>query len=506
MKLHLISSALIIALLAPATAAAESVPDAGGLDYSVSVNAWHGSGDFAPHLIASGCFGMADMSSGATLSAMLSRKTDMSRRFSFGVGVQLASGWQGSVGYAQFDDGVWRENSNHPSRFWIQQLYGEVKWRSLSATFGMKNRGSALFDDVLSSGDLVHSNNARPTPELMIELNRFVDIPLTSGWVQIGAALAYGRFTDDGWWRQQFNYYSGHIASGQWYTYRRLHFRTRADRRVFVTVGVQSAGQFGGTTYYYEYGSMGKEDRRGLHLKDFFKIQFGSGGETFVFGNTLGAWDLKATVNLAKGRTLEAYTQMPWEDGSGMAKLNGFDGLYGIAYHDPDGFVTGAAVEYLDLTNQSGPIHWAPGDYPGTTIPSEATGADNYYNNAAYNAYALYGRTIGSSMVMGPLYNLNGVNEMVGNRMRGVHAAVTGRAPHGIGWRASFSWSKAYGNGFKSLVPALHSVSVMAEASWKPARLPHLRFNLQGAVDRGTMPSNSAALLVGMTYSGEIGL
>ena len=96
--------------------------------------------------------------------------------------------------------------------------------------------------------------------------------------------------------------------------------------------------------------------------------------------------------------------ESPWEDGSGIGKLNGFDGLYGIEYSSGNkSIINGAVVEYLDFTNQSGPIHWAPNDFPGTTIKVQATGADDYYNNYAYNGYQYYGMSIGSPFIKSPL-------------------------------------------------------------------------------------------------------
>ncbi|MCM1441829.1 MAG: capsule assembly Wzi family protein [Roseburia sp.] len=473
--------------------------------WSVGAEGWYGSGMFAPHLMSTNCFGTRDMKSGGAVSAAGILPVNMSRKLSFGGGVEVYGAWQESVAYQRYDDGTMTEINRHPARVWLQQAYAEMKYRAISVEFGLRNHGSTLLDDRLSSGDLVHSSNARPIPQLRFGLNHFVDIPLTKRWLQICAEMVYGRFTDDNWWRDHFNYYTGHIASGEWYTYRRVHFRTNPDKRVAVTFGVQSAAEFGGTTEIYDYGKLERIDRRGLKLKDFFKIQWPTGGETFVFGNTLGAWDVKASIRVGSGARIDAYVQMPWEDGSGMAKRNGFDGLYGIAWNSDASVICGAAIEWLDLTNQSGPMHWAPNDYPGTTIVGEATGADNYYNNGTYNAYASYGRTIGSSMVMGPLYNLNGVINIAANRVRGLHAAVIGKV-QSLKWRVAFEWRKAYGNGFIAIVPAIHSVSALAEASWSPRGLQSLELTAAGAFDRGTMPGNSAAIILGTRYSGDFSL
>lgn len=163
--------------------------------------------------------------------------------------------------------------------------------------------------------------------------------------------------------------------------------------------------------------------------------------------------------------------------------------------------VSGVVVEYLDLTNQSGPIHWAPGDHPSTSITSEATGADDYYNNAYYNAYAYYGMGMGRATVMSPLYNTDGYMSYVGNRTRGIHVGVEGRIGR-VGYRVLAGWRKAYGNGYEAMIPARRSTSLMAEASMPLRSVPGVRIGVQGAIDRGRLPANASAAAVSLTYSG----
>lgn len=44
---------------------------------------------------------------------------------------------------------TWSMNQQRPQPVWIQQLYGELKWRSLFLTIGLKQHGSALLDNAL---------------------------------------------------------------------------------------------------------------------------------------------------------------------------------------------------------------------------------------------------------------------------------------------------------------------------------------------------------------------
>ena len=107
------------------------------------------------------------------------------------------------------------------------------------------------------------------------------------------------------------------------------------------------------------------------------------GGENYYKGSHLGSWDFKADYRMRDGGCISAYFEWPWEDGSGIGRMNGWDGLWGIQYSFPGkGPVGKAVVEYLDFTNQSGPIHFDPEDNPFNPITGHAQGGDNYYNKA----------------------------------------------------------------------------------------------------------------------------
>ena len=474
------------------------------------VTVWTSSATFAPHYLAANRFGKLTAADGAVAELSVeSNGLDPKKRWDYSFGADAAVGYRSAASYARYfiAEESWLPNKNRPRAVRLQQLYAEIKWRSLFLSAGMKERGSLLLDDNLSSGDMVHSSNSRPIPQLRIGFLDFVDVPFTRGEMQIEGNVAYGRLADDSWWESHFNLYNGHVATGIWYLYRRIYFRTSPLHRFGVTFGAQCASQFGGTTTYYSHGSVERVQHRGLRFGDFFKVFFPTeaGEEDFRIGNTLGSWDFKASYKFGIG-TLGAYFQWPWEDGSGMARRNGWDGLYGVEFHTSGNhnIIKGGAIEYLDLTNQSGPMHWAPGDFPGTTVAGEARGADNYYNNFYYNSYAYFGRTIGNPMVMGPIYNTDGYLQMIGNRLRGVHAAIEGCLGTVWEWRLMAGWRKAYGNGFEPLIPALHSFSAMAEGKWHPAAINGLTLTVQAALDRGKLPSNSFGLAVSAVYAGKI--
>lgn len=502
------SLGLLILFIVCAAVSAQAVGADSIAGYEAKVIATAASGKFAPHYMASGRSGVVTSSGNALLSARIERGLSHTQRFAWGFGVQAIGGYSSGVSYGRYNSTGWGSHNMHPSRIFIQQLYGGVKWRSLSLSLGMQERGSGLVDDGLSSGDLIHSANARPIPQARLGFIDYQPVPFTKGFLQVQAEFAYGKFTDSGWRRNHADYYNSMIVSGIWYVYRKLYFRTDPSRPFSAIVGVQAAGQFGGSSEYYNKGELVHTDHRGVRFKDFIKmiVPYEKGKEDFVQGNTLGSWDIKGTYRFRNGMALDGYIQWPWEDGSGMAKLNGFDGLYGLAFTLPGGvpLLRRAVVEYLDLTNQSGPMHWAPSDYPGTLITTEATGADDYYNNKYYGAYANYGMILGNPMVMSTIYNLDGYNTIIANRVRGFHVGAEGFVTPRLRWSAKIGYRKAYGNGFEALLPPLHATSALIGASWNPANLSGLTVGCELALDRGSLPANSFGALLTLTYSGII--
>lgn len=502
---------LLLILYMAACAAAAMATGADTLAvYEATMDIAGGSGDFAPFYLASNRFGMMSSNRNVIVSAKAVRPLDSRPRFSYGFGVEAAGGYCSAVDYDRYyiETHSWGRNRQHPPRVWLQQLYGEVKWRSLFLSVGMKEREPVIVDRTLSSGDLVESGNSRPVPQARAGFIDYQPVPFTRGFLQVQGEFAYGKMADASWWSDHSDRYNSWTASGVWYVYRRLYFRTDASRRVSFTFGAQAASFFGGNTVYLHHGEIERESRRGVNLGDFFAmiIPVDKGGEDFVRGSSLGSWDIRADIRLPRGARLAAYVEFPWEDGSGMGKLNGWDGLYGIelTLSGRNPVLKKAVLEYLDLTNQSGPIHYAPDDYDNPPVLTQATGADDYYNNKYYNSYANYGMIIGTPMVMSPIYNRDGYMNIIANRVRGFHAGAQGCVSSCIDWKVMFSHRKAFGNGFTPLIPALKSTSAYAGIDWRVKAAAGLKLGASVAVDRGDLPANAFAAQLSVSYTGII--
>ncbi len=495
-----------LAFVFPASMVAE-VP----INYETSITGTIGNGDFSPHYISSLNHGIITQSENTLLRLKAWNPLGTSTRFNYGFGVDILTGWGSSVDYLNYDTNAasFIPHSEKPASIWLQQLYGEIKYRGVFLTAGLKEHGSKMLNNRLTSGDLVESGNSRPIPELRAGFIDFQNIPFTNGWVQIEGEISYGKMTDNAWVRNHYNYYNSHIAQNTWYSYKRAYFRTKPTEPLSVTIGAQAAAQFGGYTEWYVKGDMIRREDRTANLGDMLEMFIPklSDKEGFVAGNHLGSWDIMARYRLKNNDEIKAYVQWPWEDGSGIGKLNGFDGLWGIEYSKADkSWINGAVIEYFDFTNQSGPIHWASADSPGTTIKDEATGGDEYYNNAFYNPYSHYGMIIGTPVMRSPIYNTDGYAMIVDNLVQGFHVGVTGNISSAIDYRILGGYRKAWGDGRIPRTTAVESTSLMAEVNYNPPSIKGLSFKAQLAFDNGSMLGDNFGSLVTVSYNGLLNI
>lgn len=472
------------------------------LNYSAEMIGAVGSGEFAPYYIMSNRHGILTQSSDALLDLRLSKNCDVERSFSYGFGAELIGGYASSTDYYRYPVGL---HSEHPANFMLQQLYGEIRYRGIFLTAGLKEYSSALVNPSLASGDLVESGNSRPIPQVRIGFNDFQDIPFTNGWVQIQGEISYGKMTDNAWLRNHYNYYDSHINQGALYTYKRCWFRTNPSKPFSATVGMQVGAFFGGTTKWYKNGVLEQEKKFSSGIKQFFKMFIPTdGGLDYYSGSSLGSWDLKFRYRLPSCVELSAYMQKPWEDGSGIGFLNGFDGVWGVEYRSANyGIVNGVVVEYLDFTNQSGPFHWDPDDVPGSTVTSRAEGADNYYNNHEYNSYANFGMAIGSPFMVSPIYNTDGYMNFAANRIRGLHIGVEGALTSELEYKLMGGYRRSWGNGNVPFLTPKDDTSFMAEAIYTPSWLPAWCFKAAFALDYGTLMGNNTGGVITVAYFGN---
>ena len=495
------------------------VADSIAVDYTVGLTLNTGNSDFAPYHIASNRRGTLTQRHSALVSAAMSHEMDTTRRLSWGAGVEAWAGYSSSVDYRRYDamSNSWSENPQHPARAWLQQVWIEGKHRGVYLTVGQKDINPGFVDRKLSSGDLMMSGNARAPIGARAGFVNYQSIPYTRGWLQIKGEYGFYRNADSRWLKHHYNYHNNFITIHYWFNYKNIHLRTNPSKPLVLTLGAQAACQFAGTATYYKDGHVENVVKMKANLKAFWRTLFaGGGGESqgdkvYVQGNHVGSWDIALNWRLPSGSSIRGYYQSVWEDGSGIGKMNGFDGLWGFEYHHPGrAIVTDLVVEYIDLMNQSGAIHFAykdliDADHPtGSDIKHAATGSDDYYNNYCYNGYHNRGMSIGTPVAKSPLYNTDGYLRFTDNRLRGFHVGIMGDIGRRLSYRALLTWRKSFGTPFIPHSEPRSCTSLLLEATYSAHRIPGLRIVAQLGHDHGTLyGGNNTGGLLSITYNGN---
>ena len=500
----------------------------GKAEYTINggaeVNLGAGSNDFAPFYLHANNHGKITQSKNAQLDIWLQDSLDLSKKFDFSWGIEALTGYANKVDYRRYNPVTesWGNNPQGPAPIWLQQLYAEVKWRCLYLSVGLKDRNSCFVDQELSSGDLLWSGNSRGIPEARIGFVDFQPVPWTNKWVEADLCIGYGKFVDTKWVNNHFDYWTGKRNPGPFWTYKRIALQSNASKPFSFRFGFQMSGIFGGKTFKYADGNVTDVLDNYGGFKDFFIMILPIDSHThegYKTGDHKGTWDIAARYRFKNGETLRAYTQWFWEDGSSLLKENGWDGLWGLEFKmNRRWWITGAAIEYLDLTHMSGPISYAP-DYNntgGANLPHQVHGRDSYYNNFYYRSYVNYGLNMGTPMVEGTLFatgvNKNNPDEGVDklnpndgsihyNRVRAIHIAVEGALGDNWDYVVKYNHRKAWGDtNTYSLIHPVESDSFLAGVSYRFDRLPGLSLGAALGVDHGSIPSNAFGGMITCRY------
>ncbi len=510
---HLSLLFAVLALMAAGTARAD---DSIAFHWEAGIVANTGTEQLAPHHIAA--VSPVTQRHGLQAFAAIGHEMDTTARFAWNVHLGVMGGYTSRADYLQWDDATATllPRRQHPGRLLLLQLSAAVKYRCLFLMAGKDYRRSPLVDGNLSSGDLVMSGNVPLPAGARIGFIDYQNVPFTRGWLQIAGEVGYYRTDDGKWLENHYNRLNGYITTGYWLNYKWLHLRSNPAKPLVATVGMQAACQFGGTQISYLNGVETARVKMKADAGTFFKALIpGSGGNAsgdhYYEGNHIGSWDVRLDYHFKGNHTLSAYHQHLWEDGSGIGFKNGFDGLWGLEYRNGKAGAPLAAmvVEYLDLTNHGGPLHFNPHDYTdagrpdGSPVHGEATGADNYYNNYAYAGYSYRGQAIGSPMLVAPLFNQDGYMSFAHNVIRGLHLGAAGHFAPQWQWAFKATWRKSWGSVFVPLKEPVAGTSWLAQVTWRQARDNGWRAGLSLALDRGKLAGNNFGALLSVSYRGN---
>jgi len=515
---HLFKYIYTFALLSLSPLLSKAQP-AGELTLSVSAEGAAGSGDFTPYYLLANRHGIL---SNEKNTGYLRAAAD----YSLSLGATRL--WAVADLQLQKDD---------YSRAYLQQAAVGASWKYACISAGAWEQEPVLRDRQLSSGSMVWSGNCRPIPQVRVGTSGFIDFPWTRQWLQVYFDISYGRFTDDDWLDRRFgefmDYYAArgidmhnranaYMTNKIFYHEKQIFFRTNPAKMFVATVGLEHAVQFGGTTYNNpesKYRTFSAD----VEFKDFFKVLMPRSGDendlagdaNFSYGNHLGSLDAMITYNQEDfyedryAWSVSAYLENYFDDGSGMAKRNGWDGLWGLEWKSvTPAWVDAVVAEYLQTTDQSGPLHWAPSDFSSdvaSRLPHEARGGDNYYNNFFYAGYAHRGQAIGTPMLKSPFYNSDCYLAFTDTRVQAFHLGLRGhiRPVTGLSYRVLFSQRTSWGTPFISSPHRMHSTNLLVEAGWLWKFRPQqqFRFSAAFAMDYGSLYGNNTAVDLRISYT-----
>ncbi|QKZ11944.1 capsule assembly Wzi family protein [Spirosoma sp. KUDC1026] len=359
-------------------------------------------------------------------------------RFSLGYGLNLVA--NRAVNKQPYEKNVLLPEAYIKARLGIFELYA-----------GRRREKFGLADSTLSTGSYSWSGNAMPIPKIQLSIPTFTPIGITNGWVSVQGTYAHGWFSSSGFIQNTLLHQKS--------------FYVRLGREkdvVRVYGGFNHQVVWGGRTDNLKgTGLVPDNGKLPSTLRDYYYVVVGDRWSrtdssaytnfeiTNRVGNHLGSIDVGMEIDLVK-YTLFMYRQNLYEDGSLFYLLNIQDGLNGfrIRRNNPNAIVRDILFEYLNTTDQGGPIFQIGDPYK--------QGKDNYFNNQQYrDGWGYKEHTIGTPFIP-PAYGPNGEYPFgaftSNNRVMVYHLGMSGSFP--IRWKGlsapityqtKLSYSQNYG-------------------------------------------------------------
>jgi hypothetical protein len=274
--------------------------------------------------------------------------------------------------------------------------------------------------------------------------------------------------------------------------------------------------QFGGKQHAYNKEGVFTSKEKPTDLKACFDVFLPLGDsnyaehdamEDWIFGNHVGMMTVQFGWNINKNHLLQAYVDNPFEDGSGIRKGNGWDGLWGLEYTNKLSgaqYIRGVVVEYFQTTNQSGPIHWDSRDYPepvSSQIIDYVTGCDNYYNHLYYDSYTHFGMTPGNPLIPSPIYNKDGYSAFSDNRVKAWHIGINGEITKQISYLVKGSYREGWGTYYLPLACKHHSFDAMIQGNYQKGPW---EFSASYGFDKGNIYGDNSTFDLKIGYHGKI--
>ena len=469
------------------------------LKYDVEAGTILGGGDKAPFWLTTNRYGKySTLPQSAFASAGIVYRQKMNYGWRFNVGAEIA----GSTGMY--------------NNIFAQQGFAEVAWKKIGLSFGSKEREAFLNEDRrISSGAMLEGWNARPFPQLRIEVPEYLTVPFTKNWLHLKGYFAYGWLVD-GEWQRDFVSPGRNFVDNILYHGKGLLFKigNQEKKRWELEVGLQVTTMFGGTRYKkLNDGGVEKLFEMPSSFKDYLSVILPMAGgddtpnsdQLNVEGNVMGAWLGSFAYRFENDSRLRVYADHFFEDESQMFMQYGLwkDGFIGVEYTFPKGlWIEKILWEGVNTTDQSGPIgyEWFDASFEGIQISA----CDNYYNHGFYGAWQYYGQAMGHPLVLSPIYNENGSITFRSNRMKAHHIGVCGSIGTDWDYTVKGSWTRNWGTYNSPTDDVLHQVCLMGGVSYMPAWAKGWKASVEAGVDIGKYPGNAAGVMITLKKEGVI--
>ena len=475
-----------------------------GVEYKGELSGTFSGGDNAPFWLTENKYGLSSVENNSGYlrgSVFRPIETDSLRKWRIGYGVDLAV------------------PVNYTSHFVVQQLYADFQYKLVRLTVGQKEYAMPFKNNELSSGGMVFGINARPIPQLRLELPDWWNISGKAKLVFIKGHLAYGMTTDNGW-KEDFNpnwQTNGDLMSkGVWYHSKAGYLKIGNAKKFpleFVG-GLEMISQFGGEVwnapvrYDDKSGYDGKYTNMNRGFKSFWHALVPGGSDASdgdyanAEGNTVGSWNFVLSWT-AKNWKLRAYMEHFFEDHSQMFFQYGWkDMLVGVEAELPKNpFVSDIVYEYLKTTDQSGSIYHDRTE----TFPVQISGQDNYYNHMIYGGYQHWGQALGNPLLISPIYNEDGQVTFYHNRIKSHHVGLSGHPCRDIDWRFLYSHTYSLGKYWRPVLDPQRCDAVMAEVTYTPHQLNGWKFKVAYGGHFGDLIGTSNGAQITIVKTGLIG-
>ena len=486
-------------LLMPHGVKSQSERLAEDVQYGVSLRGTGGGGDNAPFWFTNNRYGLGPVENNTVLArAYIKRnvETDSLMSWRIGYGADVAAGY------------------GNQSEFCVQQLFLDVQWKMLRLSLGQKQRNSEFKNEELSTGGMTLGTNARPIPQIRLEIPDFWIVPGTRGLFAIKGHVAYGMYTDNRWQRNWNAGTDNLYTQNSLFHSKALFMKIGNEKKFPLTLkwGLEMACQFGGKGFNL-IGYQGVKIEQGVRLsRNILKAFVPSGGDvnddafSNASGNHIGSWHFRLDWT-EKSWSIGGYMDHLFEDHSQMFMQYGFwkDMLLGIEINLPENrYLSTLVYEHVGTMNQSGPI------YHDATVenPQQISANDAYYNHHVYGSWQHGGFVMGNPIIVSPLYNeylvMQGMLNNYFNRANAHHVGLKGNPTDRLSWRMLYTYEKNLGAYDHPVKDPLEGHFLLLEAAYKLKRIKGLSVAAAYGHNHGSLLGKANGVMLTVSWDGWI--